>query len=86
MLEMKKTVIAVKFDGKDYELRKCSTVAAKELFKKMKQLDENKDVDKIIDLQEQMLLSCGATKELIAELDFEQFGVLAETVMGVKKN
>lgn len=86
MLELNKKVINVKFDGKLYELSKCSTVLAKELFKKMKKLDNEKDADQMIELQENILSKCGAPKELLEQLDFEQFGQLANEVMGLKKS
>lgn len=85
-MELKKKVIEVKYEGKAYELRRCPTARAKELFKEMKKIDQENDADQLIDLQEKLLADCGAPQELLKELDFEQFAMLANEVMGLKKS
>lgn len=86
MLEFEKKIIEVKFDGEVFELRRCSTSLAKDMFKKMKKLDTEKDSDQLIELQTDILEKCGAPKKLIEALDFEQFAILANEVMGLKKS
>jgi len=85
-VELKKKIIEVKYEGKVYELRRCPTQRAKLLFQEMKKIDHEKEADKLIELQENLLKDCGATDDLLKELDFEQFGMIANEVMGIKKN
>lgn len=86
MIELKKKTIEVRYGDKSFELAMCPTMKAKELFKKMKSIDQEKDIDELIDLQLQVLVDCGLPAELQDKLDFEQFGELANAVMGVKKS
>lgn len=86
MLEIGKKVIKVKHNETVYELKMCSANQAKELFKKMKAVDTEKDADQLIDLQEQMLRDCGAPEELLKDMSFDDFKTLSDLVIGIKKN
>lgn len=85
MLEISKKTISVKFNDKVYDLNKCSAFEAKEMFKKMKKIDQEKEVDKLMELQWDLLEKSGAPQEMLEALDLEQFGLLTNEIMGVKK-
>jgi len=86
MLELSSPKLEVKLGEKVYELRRCSAVEAKKLFKKMKEVDQEKDPDQLMDIQEDLLRDCGASDDLLSALDFDGFNQLAQYVMGEKKS
>lgn len=86
MLDLKSEKIEVKIDGEVHSLDLCSTVMAKNMFKKMREINGESSPDKLIDLQIDLLKKCGATDEFIEKLQLPHFGAICEAVLGAKKN
>ena len=74
----------VKFNDEIIPVRKLNIKEVKSIEKQLKAAGKN--TDKVLEVQDKMLINCGVEQKIIDELDIDGYYALIEFVMGSKKN